>query len=104
MILLRKKTDAPSIQVEAKIIGIIAGRYLSVVENVALADGSSIKDLLSELHKSGRLDETAYRQIKGIKPPLTLLVNGAPINGRGREKTKLASGDSISILTPLTGG
>jgi molybdopterin converting factor small subunit len=104
MIFGRKRADGPPVRVEARILGTIGPRYLSVQEQAELPPGSTVRDLLESLRENGKLDEEAYGWVASLRPPLTLLINGTNAARRGRDKTTLADGDVVTILTPITGG
>lgn len=100
----RKKKPGPPITVEVSIQGVIGERYLSVVAEVSLDQGSTVKHLINHLEREGQLDREGYRTVRGVNPPLQLLINGNQLTGRRREKTELMNGDTVLIFTPVSGG
>lgn len=90
--------------VEIVIQGMLAGRYVSVAQTVTLPEGAGVRDALKRLHAQGTLDDDAYDVLRGVPAPLTLLVNGEGVVGRGREKRALAAGDQVTVLVPVSGG
>ena len=103
MNLFGKKSRA-GLRVEIVIQGMLAGRYVSVVEVVEVPEGADVRAALKRLHAQGTLDDEAYAVLRGVPTPLTLLVNGDHVGGRGREKRALAAGDHVTILVPVSGG
>ncbi|MEW6439547.1 MAG: MoaD/ThiS family protein [bacterium] len=89
--------------VEAKVMGVLGGNYVSVVTALSLARGATVKTMLKALLEGGHVDETTYAAVKSLKPPLRILINGEDATGRGR-RAGLAHGDTVSIFTPLAGG
>jgi molybdopterin converting factor small subunit len=104
MIRSRKPDPGPPIRVEARIHGTLGARYVAVHDSVELGAGSTVGDLVRRLRAAGTLDDETFAVIDGVRPPLTLLINGENVARRGREKTALKDGDAVSIFTPITGG
>ena len=104
MRLWRKREDGPPVRVGISIHAILGTRYVSLHEEAELPAGSAVRDLISLLRVTGKLDEEAYNVVAGVRPPITLFVNGENVNRRGRDKTLLTSGDVVTILTPTSGG
>ena len=102
--IFRRKPSGPPIRVDATIQGMIGARYLSVAESIKLPGGAQIRDLIGALKDAGKLDADACRALKGVRPPLVLLLNGDSLADKGREKRALADGDRVTILTPVAGG
>ncbi len=94
----------PALRVEVTVQGLLGAAYLSVLATVTLPAGATVRDLLAELTRMGELDPDAYAALRDVPAPLTLLVNGEAVTGRGRARTRLADGDAVTILTPVAGG
>lgn len=90
------------IRVEAKVMGILGGDYVSVITPLTLPRGARVKTLVRALLQGGHVDKATYSTLKRLRPPLRVLINGedAP---RGR-RAGLEDGDTVSIFTPLVGG
>ena len=96
--------DGPPVRVGVSIQGLMGADYLSVIADLEMPAGSVVRDLVDELRKRGDVDDKVYAMLKGVKPPLTLLVNGNSLAGRKRDRTRLSDGDKVTIMTPATGG
>jgi len=92
-----------SIQIEAKVMGLLGGQYLSIMVKVNLPNGSTVRQLLKNLLDGGHIDKTVFGAVKRLKPPISVLINGENI-GEGAHKTELHDGDTVSIFTPIAGG
>lgn len=99
-----KRKTAPPVRVELTVQGLLGTTYLSVLATIEVPGGASLRDALDALRRRGELDPEAHALLRDVPEPLTLLVNGAPVTGRGRAKTRLADGDQVTILTPVSGG
>ena len=104
MIFGRSKPEGPPVRVEVRIHGVLGARYLAVHDQAEAPAGVTVRDLVERLRAEGKLDEETYRVVAGVRPPLTLLINGENVSRRGRDKTVLRDGDAVSIFTPVTGG
>jgi molybdopterin converting factor small subunit len=100
----RKKPDGPPIRVDVRVHGVLGARYVSVHDEAQVPAGTTVRDLVERLHAEGKLDDETFQVVAGVRPPLTLLINGENVSRRGREKTDLRDGDAVSIFTPVTGG
>ncbi|MBM3956518.1 MAG: MoaD/ThiS family protein [Gemmatimonadetes bacterium] len=99
----RRRTGA-TIHVEAVVQGPFVGRYRSVVASADLPEGATVRDLLDALRRSGELDAEAHAALRGVPPPLLLLINGDSVCTRNRHRTVLRDGDRVSLLVLVPGG
>lgn len=90
------------IRVEAKVMGLLGGDYLSVVTPLTLPRGANVKTLVRALLQGGHVDKATYSTLKRLRPPLSVLINGENAARGGR--AGLEEGDTVTILTPLVGG
>ncbi len=80
---------------------------LKHAEQVDLADGSSVSDLLSLLaEKHGEHFKKAVYEPKGLdlKPFHMLSINGLLLNQLNGLETKLKDGDRVILMPVVTGG
>ena len=104
MIFGRNRPEGAPIRVDVRVHGVLGARYVSVHDQAETPAGATVRDLVERLRAEGKLDEETYRVVAGVRPPLTLLINGENVSRRGRDKTVLRDGDAVSIFTPVTGG
>jgi MoaD family protein len=73
---------------------------------VNLNDGSTIEDLLRLLESryGENFRNMVYNPLEGVKPTIMILVNGRQIQFIGGIKTRLAEGDTVSLIPPAGGG
>ena len=100
----RKEPGSAGMTVELKVIGLMAGRYVNVIADVPVPAGSSVRDLIRKAKDSGDIEKDVYRFIKGLKTPLSLMINGRHVSGSKRPSVRLADGDKVTVFTALSGG
>jgi sulfur carrier protein ThiS len=100
----REKPGSADMTVELKVIGLMAGRYVNTIVEVFVPAGSSVKDLLKKAKDSGKIEKDVYRFIKGLKTPLSLMINGQHVSESNRAAVRLADGDKVTVFTALSGG
>ncbi len=102
--LFRKKPAGELVSVTVKVIGMLSDRYVSVMEEVEIADGGTVLDALRAMKDQGKIDKQVFGMIKDVKPPLQMLVNGTRVQDKKPAKVQLHKGDEVSILTATSGG
>ena len=102
--LFKKKTPREKVPVTVKVIGMLSDRYVSVMEEIKVADGSTVFEALKSMRDEKKIDKEVFGMIKDVKPPLQMLVNGSRFEGKKPAKVELHGGDEVSILTATSGG
>lgn len=90
------------IKVEAKVMGLLGGDYLSIMKMMDVPEGSTVRDLLKAMLDVGHIDKAIYASLKNLKPPIGVLINGE--SAVHSPKRGLCEGDIVSITTPISGG
>ena len=102
--LFKKKTPGEGVSITVKVIGMVSGRHVSVMEEIKVAEGSTVLEALKFMRDEKKIDKEVFGMIKEVKPPLQLLVNGTRVEGKKPARTKLQRGDEVSILMAMSGG
>ena len=92
------------IKVEIRIIVLISDRYVNEIIEVSVPKGSTLKHLLKTAWKQRNLEKNVYDFVRGLKPPLSIILNGTPVEDSDRKTLQLADGDKITLFTPVSGG
>jgi molybdopterin converting factor small subunit len=98
----RKQTRA--IQVSLNLRVFVGGRMVSASVAAQAHEGDRIKGLLKRLRGEGTLEPSVVRLILERNSAVTLLHNGSRLDMPKGAKSRLADGDTLSILTPVAGG
>ncbi len=99
-----KSSDSPGINVELKVIGVFSEQHISVVTTLYIPDKATVKTLIKTALKEGKIEKNVYRSIQGVRPPLSLMLNGSNVTDSRKEKISLNDGDQVTIFMPLSGG
>jgi len=101
----RKKNDGrPNITVELNIIAFIANEYINDTIRISVPHGSTLKQLLKTAKQQGKIKKGVYHTIRGLRPPVSLIVNGDNMENIKKTASPVADGDKITVFTPLSGG
>ncbi|TAL39309.1 MAG: hypothetical protein EPN93_01875 [Spirochaetes bacterium] len=101
---LRHKDPPAEIEVEMKIIGFIAGEYVSVVTRVTMAEGDSPAALLCSSRDAGIISPSLYTQIHHNRKWFVMQRNGEVLPPKDFTRAKLTQSDSVLFFSIVTGG
>jgi molybdopterin converting factor small subunit len=93
-----------NISVHVKVAGFIEMKMTTAEFDLAVPEGTSIKELFTLVDKSGQLKGKAMKKMLAALRPPTVLHNGRGLDVPEELKTTLAAGDEIAIMTPMSGG
>ena len=100
----KKKDGLPDITAELNIIAFIANEYINDTFQVSVPDGSTLKQVLKRAKQQGKIKKKVYAAIRGLRPPVSLIVNGENMERRKKGKLIVSDGDKFTVFTPLSGG
>jgi molybdopterin converting factor small subunit len=96
--------SARTIQVSLNLRVFIGERMVRASVDAQAREGDRIKDFLKRLGREGSLEPPVVRFILKRTSPVTLLHNGNRLDMPRGASSRLADGDTLSILTPVAGG
>lgn len=75
-------------------------------EDLSLADGSSLIDLLNKIVIAHNMlkDIIRIEDENLVDPNFVVLLNGLSINLEKMKETRLKDGDTVTLMTPISGG
>ena len=91
------------IEVEVKIVGLLTGTFISVAKKVLLKEGARPLDAIKALYADGGIDKGVFKQIKGMRPPFYLVLNGTKVEGKPKSVV-LNDGDTLAVMQLMAGG
>lgn len=101
----RKKEDiAVSGEVELNIIVYIREKYVNSTYRVSINGNTGADDFVRAAFVQGKIEKNLYKHIRGIKPPLMLMINGSNISRKEKKSLVLNDGDVMTIMSPASGG
>lgn len=100
----KKKRHHGNITVEISIVAFISNEYINDSFQLSAPGGSSLKRLLKAARQQGIIKKNVYQVLRGLKPPVSLIVNGTNVENPKKECASLSDGDKIVVFTPLSGG
>ncbi len=81
----------------------VGGRYLTIGQEVTVADGATPVQALAALMEAGAIDKSVYRKIKGLRPPFFVVLNEVKQEKRAH-RIALKDGDVLAVMQLTAGG
>ena len=100
----KTRRNRSAIKVEIRIIVLISDRYVNEIFEILLPKDSRLKHLLKTALKQGNLERDVYDFVCGLRPPLSIILNGTPIEDVDKKNLRLSDGDKITLFSPVSGG
>jgi molybdopterin converting factor small subunit len=98
------RRQARAIRVSLNLRLFVGERMVRASVEAHAREGERIKDLLKRLRGEGTLEPSVVRLVLGRSSNVTLLHNGNRLDMPRGANSRLADGDTLSILTPVAGG
>ena len=96
----------PQVRVKVKYFTVLRETTKKRMEDIELASGSTVKDLLRLLSEryGQRFEDYVYNQYGRVRSGLQFLVNGRSTKSLQGFQTRLEEGDEFAIIPPVGGG
>ena len=98
------RKQARAIQVSLNLRVFVGERMVRASVAAQAREGDRIKDLLKRLRREEALEPSVVRFVLDRNSNVTLLHNGNRLDMPKGASSRLADGDTLSILTPVAGG